>query len=114
MRADRYKASHIKKGGKDAGTTGKSPAELEKMIGMLKKVVERVQRENESLKRAPGVISNEVMDDVKKENAQLKVRLLGTSLCRLQCMHTAVIGKVSYSNSGMSRQRNRNPSLRVA
>lgn len=75
MRADRFKASHIRKGGKDAGTTGKSPAELEKMIGMLKKVVERVQRENETLKKAPGVVSNEVMDSVKKENAQLKQRI---------------------------------------
>ena len=73
IKADRYKTTQMKKSGKDAGTTGKSPAELEKMIGMLKKVVERVQRENESLKKAPGVVSNEVMEQVKKENAQLKV-----------------------------------------
>jgi hypothetical protein len=40
---------------------------------LLKKVVERVQAENERLKKAPGVVTNEQMALVKRENDQLRV-----------------------------------------
>lgn len=35
-----------------AGYSGKTVPELEKTIGLMKKVVERVQRENETLKKS--------------------------------------------------------------
>nr|XP_039270892.1 centrosomal protein of 290 kDa-like isoform X2 [Styela clava] len=75
IKADKSKIGQHKKQGKDLGSTGKSPAELERMLGMMKKVVERVQRENDTLKKAPGVVSNEIFDATKKENAQLKQRI---------------------------------------
>lgn len=55
------------------GTSGKSIQDLEKTVALMKKVVERVQRENETLKKAPGVVSNEMLEKVKKENIELKV-----------------------------------------
>ncbi|PVD27873.1 hypothetical protein C0Q70_10448 [Pomacea canaliculata] len=54
------------------GESGKSTRELEKTIVLLKKVVERVQQENEKLKKAPGVVSSEQMMLLKKENEGLK------------------------------------------
>uniref|UniRef100_A0A8D0GP94 Uncharacterized protein n=1 Tax=Sphenodon punctatus TaxID=8508 RepID=A0A8D0GP94_SPHPU len=38
----------------------------------MKKVVERVQRENEDLKKAPGVVSNEKLATLEQENEKLK------------------------------------------
>ena len=58
------------------GVSGKNIPELEKTVVLMKKVVERVQRENDQLKKAPGVITNQVMDELKAENQILKVRLL--------------------------------------
>uniref|UniRef100_A0A670YE84 Centrosomal protein 290 n=1 Tax=Pseudonaja textilis TaxID=8673 RepID=A0A670YE84_PSETE len=55
-----------------AGRSGKTIPELEKTIGLMKKVVERVQRENEELKRAPGVVSNEKVARLEQENEDLK------------------------------------------
>ncbi|XP_043540585.1 centrosomal protein of 290 kDa-like isoform X2 [Chiloscyllium plagiosum] len=49
--------------------------ELEKTIGLMKKVVERVQRENEELKKAPGVISSEKQTCLEMENDKLKLEL---------------------------------------
>ena len=56
------------------GESGKSSRELEKTIALLKKVVERTQQENEQLKRAPGVVTNEQMKLLQMENQELKVR----------------------------------------
>lgn len=39
----------------------------------MKRVVERVQRENEELKKAPGILSNEKMITLEQENVFLKV-----------------------------------------
>lgn len=39
----------------------------------MKKVVERVQRENEDLKKAPAVVSNEKLLSLEHENMRLKV-----------------------------------------
>ncbi|XP_050771508.1 centrosomal protein of 290 kDa [Gymnogyps californianus] len=55
-----------------AGRSGKTVPELEKTIGLMKKVVERVQRENEELKKAPAVVSNEKLLDLEQENERLK------------------------------------------
>ncbi|XP_061225334.1 centrosomal protein of 290 kDa [Neopsephotus bourkii] len=55
-----------------AGRSGKTVAELEKTIGLMKKVVERVQRENEDLKKTPAVVSNEKLLGLEQENEKLK------------------------------------------
>ncbi|NXQ33682.1 CE290 protein, partial [Alaudala cheleensis] len=55
-----------------AGRSGKTVPELEKTIGLMKKVVERVQRENEELKKAPAVVSNEKLLGLERENERLK------------------------------------------
>ncbi|NXU73071.1 CE290 protein, partial [Oreotrochilus melanogaster] len=54
----------------EAGRSGKTVLELEKTIGLMKKVVERVQRENEDLKKARAVVSNEKL--LEQENEKLK------------------------------------------
>ncbi|NXG65233.1 CE290 protein, partial [Hemiprocne comata] len=55
-----------------AGRSGKTIPELEKTIGLMKKVVERVQRENEVLKKAPAVVSSEKLLSLERENETLK------------------------------------------
>ncbi|XP_029457510.1 centrosomal protein of 290 kDa [Rhinatrema bivittatum] len=55
-----------------SGRSGKTVAELEKTIALMKKVVERVQRENDDLKKAPGVVSNEKLSNLEMENEKLK------------------------------------------
>ncbi|MGH0155476.1 UNVERIFIED_CONTAM: hypothetical protein FKN15_031020 [Acipenser sinensis] len=55
-----------------SGRSGKTVPELEKTIGLMKKVVERVQRENEELKKAPGVESKEKLAGLERENEKLK------------------------------------------
>ncbi|XP_069085718.1 centrosomal protein of 290 kDa [Pleurodeles waltl] len=55
-----------------SGRSGKTVPELEKTIGLMKKVVERVQRENDELKKAPGVVSNEKLAALEQENEKLK------------------------------------------
>ncbi|NXV18852.1 CE290 protein, partial [Cepphus grylle] len=55
-----------------AGRSGKTVPELEKTIGLMKKVVERVQRENEDLKKAQAVVSNEKLLSLEQENEGLK------------------------------------------
>lgn len=46
---------------------------MEKTIGLMKKVVERVQRENEELKKAPGIIYADKLANLEQENEYLKV-----------------------------------------
>lgn len=46
---------------------------MEKTIGLMKKVVERVQRENEDLKKTPAVVSTEKLLGLEQENERLKV-----------------------------------------
>ncbi|KAH9503689.1 hypothetical protein Btru_067161 [Bulinus truncatus] len=60
---------------KRIGESGKSQRELEKTIALLKKVVERVQAENNALKKAPGVVSQEQLNLLKRENEGLKNQL---------------------------------------
>ncbi|XP_069485433.1 centrosomal protein of 290 kDa isoform X2 [Ambystoma mexicanum] len=55
-----------------SGRSGKTVPELEKTIGLMKKVVEKVQRENDELKKAPGVVSNEKLAALEEENEKLK------------------------------------------
>ncbi|XP_063011002.1 centrosomal protein of 290 kDa isoform X1 [Melospiza melodia melodia] len=70
------KLNSIRGGGK----SGKTVPELEKTIGLMKKVVERVQRENEELKKTPAVVSNEKLLVLKQENERLKSEMEKTKL----------------------------------
>ncbi|NXY81492.1 CE290 protein, partial [Alcedo cyanopectus] len=65
-----------------AGRSGKTIPELEKTIGLMKKVVEKVQRENEDLKKAPAVVSNEKLLGLEQENERLKSELENIQLQR--------------------------------
>ncbi|XP_046921643.1 centrosomal protein of 290 kDa [Lynx rufus] len=58
-----------------SGRSGKTIPELEKTIGLMKKVVEKVQRENEHLKKASGVLTSEKMANIELENEKLKAEL---------------------------------------
>lgn len=51
----------------------------------MKRVVERVQRENEELKKAPGVVTNEKLSNLELENERLKV-FQPSSFCSLRSL----------------------------
>ncbi|VFV35877.1 centrosomal protein of 290 kda [Lynx pardinus] len=72
-----------------SGRSGKTIPELEKTIGLMKKVVEKVQRENEHLKKASGVLTSEKMANIELENEKLKAELekLKVHLGRQLSMH---------------------------
>uniref|UniRef100_A0A8C6L106 Centrosomal protein 290 n=1 Tax=Nothobranchius furzeri TaxID=105023 RepID=A0A8C6L106_NOTFU len=55
-----------------AGNSGKTVPELEKTIGLMKKVVERVQRENNTLKKSSRPPDLDRVAALEKENEQLK------------------------------------------
>ncbi|KAM6937006.1 centrosomal protein of 290 kDa [Xenentodon cancila] len=55
-----------------AGHSGKTVPELEKTIGLMKKVVERVQRENEALKKSSVPGNPDALAALEKENKKLK------------------------------------------
>lgn len=55
------------------GHSGKTVPELEKTIGLMKKVVERVQRENEALKKSSATVNQDKVTALEKENIKLKV-----------------------------------------
>ncbi|CAH7330075.1 Cep290 [Phodopus roborovskii] len=58
-----------------SGRSGKTIPELEKTIGLMKKVVEKVQRENEQLKKVSGILTSEKMANIEEENEKLKTEL---------------------------------------
>ncbi|XP_063335189.1 centrosomal protein of 290 kDa isoform X9 [Pelmatolapia mariae] len=62
------KLAHIRGG----GHSGKTVPELEKTIGLMKKVVERVQRENEALKKSSATVNQDQVTALEKENIKLK------------------------------------------
>nr|KAF6451976.1 centrosomal protein 290 [Molossus molossus] len=72
-----------------SGRSGKTVPELEKTIGLMKKVVEKVQRENEQLKKASGILTSEKMANIELENEKLKAELekLKAHLGRQLSMH---------------------------
>uniref|UniRef100_UPI0037E88129 centrosomal protein of 290 kDa isoform X2 n=1 Tax=Semicossyphus pulcher TaxID=241346 RepID=UPI0037E88129 len=55
-----------------AGQSGKTVPELEKTIKLMQKVVERVQRENETLKKSSAPANQEKIAALEKENKSLK------------------------------------------
>uniref|UniRef100_A0A674EQE6 Centrosomal protein 290 n=1 Tax=Salmo trutta TaxID=8032 RepID=A0A674EQE6_SALTR len=55
-----------------AGRSGKTVPELEKTIGLMKRVVDRVQRENETLKKTPAALSQEQLTALERKHEKLK------------------------------------------
>uniref|UniRef100_A0A7N4P531 Centrosomal protein of 290kDa coiled-coil region domain-containing protein n=1 Tax=Sarcophilus harrisii TaxID=9305 RepID=A0A7N4P531_SARHA len=55
--------------------SGKTIPELEKIVGLMKKVVDKVQKENEYLKQASGIMTSEKMSALELENKNLKSEL---------------------------------------
>ncbi|KAA0724451.1 Centrosomal protein of 290 kDa [Triplophysa tibetana] len=55
-----------------SGRSGKTIPELEKTIGLMKRVVEKVQRENESLKKAPAAKLQEQLTTLERDHEKLK------------------------------------------
>ena len=49
-------------------------AELEKTIGLMKKVMEKTQAENEKLKKSPAVVQSGKLEQLQMDNKSLKVR----------------------------------------
>lgn len=47
--------------------------ELERVIAVLKKALEKTQAENEQMKKGPGYVATEQMNALQKENQSLKV-----------------------------------------
>ncbi|XP_051978997.1 centrosomal protein of 290 kDa [Xyrauchen texanus] len=60
--------SHVR----GSGRSGKSIPELEKTIGLMKKVVEKVQRENESLKKTSEGNVQEQLTTLERDHGKLK------------------------------------------
>lgn len=56
------------------GQSGKTIPELEKTVGLMKKVVERLQRENETLKKSSAPANQTKMAALQQENLRLKVQ----------------------------------------
>ncbi|VEL29798.1 unnamed protein product [Protopolystoma xenopodis] len=50
---------------------GRSPLQLERTVAKLRRVLERVQAENERLKCAPGPVSVATMEAIQQENRKL-------------------------------------------
>ena len=57
------------------GESGRSNVELEKTILALKKVIEKLDEENKSLKKSPSVVSQQKLTHLSKENQGLKKTL---------------------------------------
>uniref|UniRef100_A0AAQ4RVU6 Centrosomal protein 290 n=1 Tax=Gasterosteus aculeatus aculeatus TaxID=481459 RepID=A0AAQ4RVU6_GASAC len=62
------KLSHISR----AGHSGKTVAELEKTVGLMKKVVERVQRENDALRKSGAAAGQDKVAALELEREKLK------------------------------------------
>lgn len=59
----------------------------------MKKVVERVQRENEDLKKTPAVVSNEKLLGLEQENERLKVLISPQQLYSDSKLACKLVGK---------------------
>ncbi|XP_063783728.1 centrosomal protein of 290 kDa [Pseudophryne corroboree] len=75
LKKDKLEAERKLGNVRGSGRSGKTMPELEKTIGLMKRVVEKVQRENEELKKAPGIVTNEKLSNLELENERLKSEL---------------------------------------
>nr|XP_009861312.1 centrosomal protein of 290 kDa isoform X1 [Ciona intestinalis] len=108
----------IQRKGPDVGGSGKNIQELEKTVVLMKKVVERVQRENEDLKKAPGVVSNQLLEQLKSENQLLKNRInemtqqIGGQLSLRYESKTQSVEKLMKENEKLRKDLNKNATTR--
>ncbi|MEE6480267.1 hypothetical protein FKM82_012520 [Ascaphus truei] len=72
LKTDKFEAERKLGNVRGSGRSGKTIPELEKTIALMKRVIERVQRENDELKKAPGIVSNEKLSNLELENERLK------------------------------------------
>ncbi|XP_051787455.1 centrosomal protein of 290 kDa [Erpetoichthys calabaricus] len=91
-----------------SGRSGKSVPELEKTIGLMKKVVERVQRENDELKKASTLLSREKRISLENENEKLKAEVEKLKLER----EAQVNMKLESKTKGMEKVLAENERLR--
>ncbi|XP_039617716.1 centrosomal protein of 290 kDa-like isoform X1 [Polypterus senegalus] len=91
-----------------SGRSGKSVPELEKTIGLMKKVVERVQRENDELKKASTSLSREKRLSLENENEKLKAEVEKLKLER----EAQVNMKLESKTKGMEKVLAENERLR--
>ncbi|XP_033101363.1 centrosomal protein of 290 kDa-like isoform X2 [Anneissia japonica] len=95
---------------KSGGSSGKSVPELERIIGLMKKVVERVQSENEQLKKAPGVVTQTEIHSLREKNKELKSELekvkltYGGQLSQRYESSQKGIAKVASENEKLRRE----------
>lgn len=59
-----------------SGRSGKTIPELEKTIALMKKVVEKVQRENENLKKTSEANVQEQLAKLERDHEKLKVHFV--------------------------------------
>ena len=86
------------------GESGRSTRELEKTIALLKKVVEKTQLENEQLKKAPGIVTQDQMRMLKGENQGLKVRghgMISVIGCNDSCFYCYLCSPIIYRSSDL-------------
>ena len=65
----------------------------------MKKVVEKVQRENEQLKKASGILTSEKMASIEMENEKLKVIFLMPFVQNVILIQFLLIFKDSFKYS---------------
>lgn len=65
----------------------------------MKKVVEKVQRENEQLKKASGILTSEKMASIEMENENLKVIFLMPFVQNVILIQVLLIFKDSFKYS---------------
>nr|XP_033809362.1 centrosomal protein of 290 kDa isoform X2 [Geotrypetes seraphini] len=75
LKKDKMEAERKLGNVRGSGRSGKTGVELEKTVALMKKVVEKVQRENDELKKAPGIVSNEKLSNLEMENEKLKLEM---------------------------------------
>ena len=56
------------------GESGKTTKELEKTVALMKKVIDKLQSENQQLKHSTDVVTKEQFYKLQAENQTLKVR----------------------------------------
>ncbi|XP_029993075.1 centrosomal protein of 290 kDa isoform X1 [Sphaeramia orbicularis] len=100
------KLAHIR----GAGYSGKTVPELEKTIGLMKKVVERVQRENETLKKTSAAGNQDKITTLEKECEKLKAdyeKLKSESEARLSSKlesKTKGLEKIAMENERLRKE----------
>ncbi|KAI4785738.1 hypothetical protein KUCAC02_037586, partial [Chaenocephalus aceratus] len=97
-----------------AGQSGKTVPELEKTIGLMKKVVERVQRENETLKKSGASSNQDKISALEQQNDRLKTDYEKLKRCRRvwRVTNEKLEGRAGGNEAETDSPLSPNPSLR--